>query len=428
MKGQKAESRGQRWSEGFLLSALCLLLSCSSRHTDNRIHVEFWGLGREGEVVAEMVPEFERRNPGIKIDVQQIPWTAAHEKLLTAHVGRSLPDAAQMGNTWIPEFDVIGALEDLGPLLAKSTAVPRSDYFDGIWNTNVVDGALYGIPWYVDTRVIFYRTDIVGKPPLTWSEWVATMERLKKGTTRPGFYPMLMPTNEWPPPVVLAIEKGAPMITEDGRAVFSEPRFVEAIDFYLSFYQNKFAPVVNNSQIANLYQQFADGEFVMFITGPWNVGELRRRLPPEMESRWNTTPMPARDGMPYPGASLAGGSSLVIFEHSQKKEAAWKFIEYLSEPAQQVLFYEKSGDLPARKSAWNAPLLAKDDKIRAFRQQLDRTVVLPRIPEWEQITAAIFEEGEQAARNRYDAKTVARKLDARVNRILEKRRWVIAQK
>jgi multiple sugar transport system substrate-binding protein len=40
--------------------------------------LRFWGLGREGEVVKDLVPEFERENPGIRVVVQQIPWTAAH--------------------------------------------------------------------------------------------------------------------------------------------------------------------------------------------------------------------------------------------------------------------------------------------------------------------------------------------------------------
>ena len=58
-------------------------------------------------VVGELVPEFERQNPGIRVDVQQIPWSAAHEKLLTAHVGDATPDIAQLGNTWIAEFEAL---------------------------------------------------------------------------------------------------------------------------------------------------------------------------------------------------------------------------------------------------------------------------------------------------------------------------------
>jgi multiple sugar transport system substrate-binding protein len=93
-----------------------LVLTCTT--SGDRIEkLEFWGLGREGEVVAELIPEFERRNPGIHVEVQQMPWTAAHEKLLTAHVGEATPDIAQMGNSWIPEFHAVNALEDLSPFV-----------------------------------------------------------------------------------------------------------------------------------------------------------------------------------------------------------------------------------------------------------------------------------------------------------------------
>jgi multiple sugar transport system substrate-binding protein len=44
---------------------------------------------REGEVVEELIPGFEKENPGAKVEVQQMPWTAGHEKPLKAHVGYS---------------------------------------------------------------------------------------------------------------------------------------------------------------------------------------------------------------------------------------------------------------------------------------------------------------------------------------------------
>ena len=93
--------------------------------------------------------------------MQQIPWTAAHEKLLTAFVGESMPDVAQIGNTWMPEFRTLGALEDLDAAGRALAVVTQASYFPGIWDTNVVDGTLCGIPWYVDTRVLFYRTDLL---------------------------------------------------------------------------------------------------------------------------------------------------------------------------------------------------------------------------------------------------------------------------
>src|SRR5258706_9498818 len=94
--------------------------------------VEFWAMGREGEVVQQLVPEFERRTPGVRVRVQQIPWSAAHEKLLTAYVGDAMPDVFQEGNTWIPEFVALGAVEPLDASIAGSRSVRRADYFPGI--------------------------------------------------------------------------------------------------------------------------------------------------------------------------------------------------------------------------------------------------------------------------------------------------------
>src|SRR5687768_15002375 len=139
----------------FLL--LLFLLGCAQKD-DGRTHIEFWALGREGEEVVKLVRDFEKLNPTIAVDVQQMPWTAAHEKLLTAIVGESTPDVAQIGNSWIPEFQAVNAIADLRPFVRS---LDQADYFPGIWRTNEVDGVLYGIPWYVDTRVLFFRRDLL---------------------------------------------------------------------------------------------------------------------------------------------------------------------------------------------------------------------------------------------------------------------------
>ena len=139
---------------------LAALLACAPRG-DSRVTLHFWALGREGEVVKDLMPEFERRNPGIHVEVQQIPFLNAHEKLLTACVGHTTPDLAQVGNTWIPELANLRAIAALDERVRRSPGIAPADYFPGIWDTNVVDGTLRGIPWYVDTRLLFYRTDLL---------------------------------------------------------------------------------------------------------------------------------------------------------------------------------------------------------------------------------------------------------------------------
>ena len=95
----------------FNLILLVFLAVAACRVEDpDRVTVDFWGIGREGEVVRELLPDFHAEHPNIRIRVQQIPWTAAHEKLLTAFVGDAMPDIAQLGNTWVPEFELLGGL------------------------------------------------------------------------------------------------------------------------------------------------------------------------------------------------------------------------------------------------------------------------------------------------------------------------------
>jgi multiple sugar transport system substrate-binding protein len=413
----------------FAFLIVLLLVRCSSHPSDNREHLEFWALGTEGELVQKLIPEFERRNPGIHVVIQQIPWNAAHEKLLTAYVGESTPDVSLMGNTWMPEFVAIDALDDLGALPATSSVIKQSDYFPGIWATNVVGGTLYGIPWYVDTRVLFYRSDIlasVGFPhgPRTWAEWREAMTRIRD--QKKSRWGILIPTNEYEPMTVLAFSAHSPLLNADGtRGAFSQPQFADAFNFYVSMFNDGFAPRVSNAQIANLYQQFAQGEFTMYISGPWIVGEFRRRLPPEMQDKWSTAPLPAHDASEPTGISMAGGGSLVVFRSSKHKAAARKLIEFLSEPQQQVRFYELTGDLPARRSAWQSPALANDPQFAAFRIQFERVAPLPKVPEWEQIATAIYDRGEAAARGAVAPTTALAQLDRRADELLEKRRWML---
>jgi multiple sugar transport system substrate-binding protein len=124
---------------------------------------------------------------------------------------------------------------------------------------------------------------------------------------------------------------------------------------------------------------------------------------------------------------MAGGSSFVIFKGSQRKAAAWRFIEFLSQPAQQAKFYELTGDLPARNEAWRFPILANDPKAHAFEEQLTRVVPLPQVPEWEQIAQRVAQYAEQAGRGNMSTDAALAALDRDVNDMLAKRRAVLAR-
>ena len=92
--------RPSRWSAAGALLLLCAALGCR-RDARGGVVVELWAMGREGEVVAQLIPEFERRHPSLRVRVQQVPWSAAHEKLVTAT--STTPARAPMPTAIIPE-------------------------------------------------------------------------------------------------------------------------------------------------------------------------------------------------------------------------------------------------------------------------------------------------------------------------------------
>ncbi len=426
--GSRGRARRARSAAAAGLAGLLFLSGCAGGD-EGPAQLRFWAMGREGEVVQALVREFEAANPDVRVTVQQIPWTAAHEKLLTAVVGGSTPDVAQLGNTWVPEFSALHALESLGGRVARPGGVERSRFFAGIWATNVIDTTLYGIPWYVDTRVLFYRTDLLAavgydRMPETWAGWREAMERLRR-RMGPGQYPVLLPINEWAQPVIFGMQAGAPLLQDNGtRGDFEGPRFRRAFEFYVGLFRDSLAPALSNTEIANLYQEFARGNIAMYISGPWNIGEFSRRLPPELQDDWSTAPLPGPDG---PGISMAGGSSLVLFRGSEHSDAAWRLIEFLSRPAQQVRFYQETGDLPAVREAWESPELAENRYAAAFRTQLERVEPLPKVPEWENIATQVLESSESAIRGETGIDRTLAGLDRDVDRILDKRRWMLSR-
>lgn len=409
------------------LLVLALLTACS--RTDERTVLRFWGMGREGEVVAELVAEFEREHPDIRVDVQQLPWTAAHEKLLTAFAGDALPDVCQLGNTWLAEFAALGALEPLDARVAQSGVVVRDDYFVASWNTNVIDGRLLGIPWYLDTRVLFYRKDLLARagfaqPPRDWSEWRAAMAAVKRNGGDKA-YAILLPLDEFEPLLQLALQQEEPLLRDgDTRGNFRSAGFRRAFAFYLEMFRERYAPPMSDTQISNVWNEFARGFNTFYITGPWNIGEFTRRLPADLADAWGTAPLPGFDGR---RGGVAGGTSLAVFASSRHKDAAWRLVEFLSRPAQQRRLHALTGDLPPRRSVWDDPVLANDSHARAFREQYEAARPAPAVAEWERIAIAMQLAAERVVRGGLSEEEALRRLDEEVDAILEKRRWMRAR-
>ena len=404
-------------------AATATLAGCSPRRDDV---VRFWAIGREGEVSGELANDFMRQHPDITIEVQKMPLTAAHEKLLTAYAGDALPDVCQLGNTWLPEFVALDCIEPLAKFVSSSS-FPTNDYFPAILDSNRIDNELYGIPWYVDTRLLFYRIDMLkdagfDAPPKSWAEWVEMLAGVKR-VVGPQRYSILLPLNEFDQLVILGLQQPSELLRDNGRyGNFRSDDFRRALEFYNTMFVNEWAPRMTNTQISNVWDEFGNGLYAFYWSGPWNIAEFKQRLPARLQDQWMTAPVPGPNG---PGVSNAGGSSLVIFRTSKLKEQAWKFIEYLSSVETQRRFYQMTGDIPPRVTTWDAPELVQSPYAKAFRDQLDRVRSPPRVPEWERIAQEMRMAAERVVQRTSTVEQAMIALNAKADQILEKRRWMM---
>ena len=419
--------RVDRRQFGLALAALGAASASGCAPKTRRLNI--WAMGVEGEILGTFADAFSRENADCPVRVQALPWSAAHEKLLTAFAADDLPDVVALGNTWVTEFHALGALEPLNQRLVGS---PLHDdrFFDAALKSVTLDGQVLGIPWYVDTRLLFYRSDLLRNagfeaPAETWADWEHQLAALS-GANRGGKFGLLMPFNEYEPLVALCLQADEPILLDDGtRGGFQQPGIREAFAYAASLYTQGYAAVLTHSEVTDPYSAFARGDYAFIITGPWNLGEFARRLPDAAKANWATASLPGPRG---PGASSAGGVSMGVTRASANKNLAFRFIEYMGAPARQAAVYGLTGDLPSDQRAWPMLGLTQDPRARPFFDQLNRAKPVPQVPEWERIANEMVAALERVVRGQVTMEAALKGLDEFAWTTLAKRRAMLARK
>jgi multiple sugar transport system substrate-binding protein len=357
--------------------------------------IEVWAMGTEGDELGDFAQAFSEDNPDAKVEVTAIPWEAAHEKIANAIASGETPDVTLVGTTWMGEFAKSGGIDPIPEGL-----VDEADFFPGAWGSTEVGGTSYGVPWYVETRVLYYRTDLAKKAgwdqaPVSWDELTQFASDMKsKGGAEYGIQLPAGGTGSWQTFMPFAWSNGAALTNEDGTEyTLDSPEMTEALEYFKTFFDEGLSPT-RTLDAGELESGFADGTYGSFISGPWHTGLVEDAG--VTQDQYAVVPRPGKDS--GPGTSFVGGGDLAVFSDSDNKESAWKFVQWLSEPETQQSFYDLVGDLPSVQSAWDTGELADDPQLQVFGGQLDTTQAPPAVPTWDQLSAAIDSEIEKATR------------------------------
>jgi N,N'-diacetylchitobiose transport system substrate-binding protein len=342
-------------------------------------------------VIKGYATDFQAANPGTKVNIQFVPWAQAHDKFTTAIAGGKVPDVAEMGTTWTPEFADQGAFQQM----------PKAEsgvYVSSLIDAATLDGKVWGKPWYAGARGLIYRKDILKKAgvavPKTWADVDKAAAAIKAKV--PGVYPigytglsehMYLPTI-W--------QAGGQIATQDGdtwKSALNTPQAAEAIQYYTDFYKKGYSPkAAIGWEEPDAQTAYINGDIAMLIGGGWTYTSIIDTKK-ELKAKTGTALEPA--GPSGKDTAFAGGSHLVVFQDSDNKATANAFVDFMLRPDNLTKFTNAIGFLPGTVDGIKASGYLEDADKKPFAEQLlDHSAVYPPSPRWGALEGANIFDGE----------------------------------
>jgi ABC-type glycerol-3-phosphate transport system substrate-binding protein len=313
----------------------------------------------------KMAADFHKQHPNITIKFENAPAESAGQVLSTRIAGNNAPDVAYVNASDTADYASRGALVDLDNYMSRSDVVKPDDYVDGFKTFVTWDDKMWGLPFDGETTGLFYRTDLfkaagIDAPPKTWDEFQADAEKLTDTDNDKYGYEMFASESAyyWYPWLYQA---GGDVLTDDGKDIaFDSEEGKKAADFYVNLAKYS-PPDYFNSNSYDGRVAFAQGDVAMYMAGAWFAGTLADEFP-QIDGKWAAAPLP--DGEAGCKTTIAG-DSLVMFDQTKVSDAAWLWMEYLSEPDNLADWtYKTEGTLlPPTKSLLNSPDLEKEKPI-----------------------------------------------------------------
>ena len=314
--------------------------------------------------------EWARARPDVRVDISVMPALELHKaKLMMAAANGRLPDVASIDSFWVPLFMAGKHIQPLDPFWPRED---RDDFLPFTISTlSDPAGHVYGIWHGTDCRVLYYRKDLVPKPPATWEELIAVASRIAREKKIAGY---LFNAGRWEGAVFDHLPmfwgQGGELVDESGAPIFGLPPHREKMVRVLQFMRDTVVRGASPSSVLshNDYQQLSAaaiaGDTAMFLGGSWQLRELEPSLSKEQFALWDVAPIPQREaGVVSTGA---GGWIWVSFAKDPvKAKASAELIQFIESAKNVGLISQLAHQLPARASVYEQFPYFEEDPFHA---------------------------------------------------------------
>lgn len=346
-----------------------------------------------------LLDQYQKENPIVTINVIQLPTsnngTEIHQWLVTnlsAMTGDV--DVVSADCIWFPEFASAGWLLDVGKYF---TDKEKSQFFNGAIDTVSYQGNMFGVPWFIDGGLLFYRDDLLKKhgvqPPKTWDDLIAASEKILKAENNPKLNGFIFQAKQAEVLICDLVEflgsqgavldaKGKPVINNEyGKRV--------AKLMHDLIFKYKISPrEVNTFDEEPSRVVFTDGNalFHRNWTYVWGVSQN-----PEQSSvvgKVGYMPMPVFSGAG--SASCLGGWQWGISKASKHPEEAVKLAKFLSSYESQKFLAIKHSLIPTMPAVFaDAELIAKNPYLSSLKDVFLGATPRPGTPLYPEVSLAL---------------------------------------
>ncbi|MEU0056909.1 sugar ABC transporter substrate-binding protein [Streptomyces sp. NPDC006334] len=357
--------------------------------------IVFWDNngGVRTDIWKEVIADFEKQNPDIKVEYVGIASTEYQSKVDTAIQGGGLPDVGGVGAAMLAGFAAQNVLEPLDDRVGKSS-------LNGKLNEDMVkvlkasggDGTLYSVPTSANNGVLYYRTDLFKaaglEAPTTWDKFFAAAEKLTDaGKNRFGYTIRGGKGSIAQALDAMYGQSGITSFWNGDKTTVNDPKNVAALEKYAALYK-KVTPAADlNNDFTKMVAQWDSGTIGMLNH---NLGSYQDHVKALGVEKFRGIPQPAgADGKRVQVSNPVDG--LGLFKSSKNKDAAWKFIEFATSEAENSKFNESAGQVPANNDAAKDAWISKAEPTKLAAQALtdgSTTIVqLPYyLPDWNTIS------------------------------------------
>ncbi|KUM89607.1 MULTISPECIES: ABC transporter substrate-binding protein [Streptomyces] len=360
--------------------------------------IVFWDNngGVRTDIWKEVIADFQKANPDIKVEYVGIASTEYQSKVDTAIQGGGLPDVGGVGAAMLAGFSAQNALEPLDDRLAKSS-------LSGKLNENMVeslkaagggDGTLYSIPTSANNGVLYYRTDLFKKAgldePTTWDKFYAAADKLTDAKKNEFGYTIRGGAGSIAQALDAAYgQSGITSFWNGDKTTLNDPKNVAALEKYVALYKKDTPAADLNNDFTKMVAQWDSGTIGMLNH---NLGSYQDHLKALGADKFRGIPQPiGATGKRVQVSNPVDG--LGVFKSSKNKDAAWKFIEFATSAAENSKFNKSAGQVPsnndAAKDAWISQAEPTKLAAAALTDGSTTIVQLPYyLPDWNTISKA----------------------------------------